>query len=102
MPLNDARLTRLRNDIVACIHPDQIWLFSRKEGLDGRLSSVKLCVVVPEGDSRKAEHTLYLEVDSELPFDLVCYNREQWDALTGNPDSFAYRVRSSGRLLYEN
>ena len=36
MPLNDARLTRLRNDIVACIHPDQIWLFSRKEGLDGQ------------------------------------------------------------------
>ena len=62
---------------------------------------MKLCVVVPEEDSRQAERTLYLNVDSELPFDLVCYSRTQWQKLSGDPDSFAYRVRSTGRMLYE-
>ena len=100
MSLSDMRLIRLRDDIAACIHPEQIWLFSRKTGMDGQLSSVKLCVVVPEEDSRQAERTLYLNVDSELPFDLVCYSR-QWQKLSGDPDSFAYRVRSTGRMLYE-
>lgn len=42
---------------------------------------MKLCVVIPEGDSEAAERRLYLEVESELPFDALVYTGGEWKEL---------------------
>ena len=67
----------------------------------GRLTAVKLCVVIPEGDSEAAERRLYLEVESELPFDALVYTGGEWKELLESPGSFARRIQETGSVLYE-
>ncbi|MCI8554377.1 MAG: hypothetical protein HFJ80_05470 [Clostridiales bacterium] len=97
----EQELDELRDAVAACAHPDRIFLFNEKRGLDGRLSSVKLCVVAPCASPRELERSLYLQIESSLPFDVLCYRPEDWERLCADGDSFAARICRSGRLLYE-
>ena len=99
--MEDTQLAALTEEIVRCLHPRRILLFSRKQGLDGGLSSVKLCVVADGESSRRMEHDIYLQVESALPFDVLCYRTEDWERLSRAEGSFAERIRRTGRLLYE-
>lgn len=87
--------------IVRSAEPRRILLFSQKTHPDGSPSSVKLCVVIPEGDPHAVEHRLYMEIETELPFDVLVYTAEQWDRLARTPYSLAARAEKSGRVLYE-
>ena len=86
--------------IVALANPRTILLFNQKVALDGSTSSFKLCVVAAAPDMRTLEREIYLQVDCAIPFDVVLYRPEQWDALLSEEDSFACRVAHSGRVLY--
>lgn len=94
------RLNGLRDDIVRLCAPREIYLFSQKHQMSGDLCSVKLCVIIPDGDARKVEHKLYVEMESELPFDVLVYTDEEWRLLLENKMSFASHIQKSGRVLY--
>ena len=44
------------------------------------------------------ENKLYLNIDSELPFDILVYNQAEWDNLLKDEMSFASRINSLGRF----
>ncbi|MDD3692737.1 MAG: hypothetical protein PHX02_02395 [Oscillospiraceae bacterium] len=93
-------LSRLCDDIVRICEPLQLILFSEKYKPCGVLSSVKLCAVIEKGDAQQIERRLYIEVESELPFDILVYTKEQWNKLVKNHLSFASSISKSGRVLY--
>ncbi len=93
-------LSRLCNDIVRICNPVQLILFNEKHKPSGVLSSVKLCAVIEKGDAQQIERRLYIEVESELPFDVLVYTKERWDKLVNNRLSFASSISRSGRVLY--
>ena len=48
-----AMLDALRDGIVRLCSPLRIYVYNQKTSTAGELSSVKLCVVIPDGDSRE-------------------------------------------------
>lgn len=93
-------LVELRDAIVRLAAPETILLVSRKEAVDGSLTAVKLCVVIGEGDPDAVERRLYMDIDSDLPYDVLVYTRGEWDRLAEDVASFASRIRKTGRVLY--
>ena len=97
MPLLD----KLLAEIVETARPSRVLLFSQKTCPDGSPSSVKLCVIIPDGDPRAVEHRLYMEIEAELSFDVLVYTAQQWERLARTPYSLAARADKAGRVLYE-
>ncbi len=95
-----AMLDALRDGIVRLCSPLRIYVYNQKTSTAGELSSVKLCVVIPDGDSREVECRLYMELESDLPFDVLVYTEAEWQALLETRLSFAQHIRETGRLLY--
>ncbi len=87
--------------IEAGLSPEHIILFSHKTGVAGKLISFKLCVVIDGGEREKteAERRVYLEVDSEIPFDVVLYTSKEWRELLGIPHSFASSINETGYVF---
>ena len=100
MKLNEF-LDGLCRDIICICVPQKILLFSYKQSPDGELHSVKLCVIIGDGDSRMIERKLYVEVDSVLSFDILVYTEAEWSQLLENNMSFASRIQKTGRVLYK-
>ena len=94
------KLTELRDDIVRLCAPRNIYLFSQKQKMSGDVCAVKLCVIISDGDAHKVEHKLYVELESEIPFDVLVYTDEEWRLLLENKMSFASHILKSGRVLY--
>ena len=82
------------------LRPMDVLLVSRKEAVDGGLTSVKLCVIIGGGDAAEVERRLYVDIDSDLPYDVLVYTREEWNRLAEDSASFASRIRKTGRVLY--
>ena len=95
------QLQGLRDEIVRLLRPERIILFNRKQNTEGGLTAIKLCVVIPEGDAKQAEQQVYMELDAEIPFDILVYTQAEWERLLSIPLSFAGRIRQTGSVLYE-
>ncbi len=86
---------------ILCLHPvEKMILFSRKGDLAGGTASFKLCVVADVENSGELEREIYYSVDSPLPFDVVVYTAEQWQAQVKIPHSFASKVQEKGVVVY--
>lgn len=94
-------LSQLTQDIVQLLSPEKIIVFSQKQSTAGNLTSVKLCIIIADGDSKKAEHRLYMELENDLPFDALVYTHTEWQHLLETPYSFAGRIQEMGRVIYE-
>lgn len=95
-------LDALLQEIVGIARPLRIVLFSQKTQPDGSPRSVKLCIVIPDGQNAQAvEQRLYLDIDTELAFDALVYTAAQWEKLSHTPFSLAARALADGRVLYE-
>ena len=95
-----ALLDALRDGIVRLCAPCRIYVFNQKSSPSGEVTAVKLCVIVPGGDPRETESRLYVQLESDLPFDLLVYTQEEWHRLLQTRLSFARHIRETGRLLY--
>ena len=101
----DERIMKVGEEIAALVRPVRIWIFHSKYALDGALESFKLCVIVNESESEcyKTEQKIYLNVECDVPYDVLVYNREHWDSLMEDPCSFASRgIKNGGVVLYES
>lgn len=86
--------------IVACCAPSKIYLFSHKRGQLGKSAGFKLCVIVETDDLDELEHKIYVEIESQVPYDIVVYTPEEFEELLLLKGSFAGRVVQKGRLVY--
>lgn len=81
---------------------EKIYLISNKVSTSGELTSFKLALIV--NDSVKSiselECRLYMETDSELPYDIVLYKTSEWDELKDEIGTFAWKINNSGVLIY--
>ena len=94
-------LSQLTKDIVGLLSPEKIIVFSQKHSAEGSLTSVKLCIIIADGDPKAAEHRIYMELENDLPFDVLVYTHTEWQHLLETPYSFAGRIQEMGRVVYE-
>lgn len=80
----------------------QVYLISNKIDTNGELTSFKLALIVDNSvkSCSELECRLYLNIDCELPFDLVIYRQEEFDSLKNEIGTFAWKISNSGTVLY--
>ncbi len=86
----------------SCDKIKKIFLISFKVDNDSELKSFKLALILDNsaGNLPELECQLYLEVDCELPFDLVIYHESEFDRLKDEIGTFAWKINNSGAEIY--
>lgn len=80
--------------------PESIYLFSNKRGGIGKSAGFKLCVILDCNDMEVVERKIYLDIDCDVPFDVVLYSPETWRELLTRKGSLAERIQKTGVLVY--
>lgn len=101
VPAVSENIKNVCDRIVDMMNPEKIVLFSRKINVKGATVSFKLCVISETADKEQEEKRIYLQIDSEVPFDVVIYTPEEWSAHCGCKGSFAHRLNARGTVVYE-
>ena len=94
-------ILKICDEVVRLLKPQKIILFSVKDGTIGKPSSFKLGVIADVANTRAAESLVYLNVDSDIPFDILVYKNDEWNTLLQDPHSFASRIAEKGISIYE-
>jgi hypothetical protein len=93
-------ITAVVREIDRQFHSAQIYLFNHKLNRSHEVASFKLCVIYDFPDKAAAERAIYMDIDSGVPFDVVLYTHDEWERLSGEPDSFARRVSETGFAVH--
>ncbi len=75
----------------------------KKREKDNCITDLDICVIsnVETCEKNAWLKKAYLEIDSEIPFDLFLYTPCEWESLTKNESSFASRIARKGCVVYE-
>lgn len=91
----------LVNQVIEACHPEKVILVSNKFNTRQELISFKLCIVVNDVlSTAELEGQLYLKTDCPIPFDIIIYNKSEWEDLIEDFGSFAEKVNSTGVVIY--
>lgn len=96
-------ITKVSDEIVKlCPSIIKIMLISFKTDNFNRIKSFKLALIVGDGikSMPELECSLYMQIDSDIPFDLVFYNISEWNDFKDNEDTFAWKINNTGAVLY--
>ena len=96
--IHNEYIQQVTKEIIEYCHPNKIILFSWKHNVKDELSSFKLIVIADHSEG--LSHDLYLNIDCEIPFDLVVYSTTQWEELSHTQNSLAERAIQKGVVLY--
>ena len=75
----------------------KIIVFSVKHDLSGKVMSFKICVV-SDCDPQKIERDIYCCVESDVPYDVICYHSEDFERMIKDGTSFASRINETGAV----
>lgn len=62
---------------------------------------VDVCVIADTDDKDALAHRLYIEIDSDIAFDVLIYTPQEWSMLLADPQSYASRIAEKGRAYGE-
>lgn len=96
----DAAIQKVCLEIEKKFHPEKTIVFQNKRDLSGKTTSFKLCVVVGDNAAR-CEHDIYLQVESEVPFDVLCYTSADFERKCLQEHTFASRILKTGEVFHE-
>lgn len=99
MELN-ANIKKVCDEIEKNFNPDKVILYNVKRNVSGEMRGFKICVIVNTANRLDTEKHIYLDVDSEIPFDVLVYTPVEWDKLLSEKSSFACRVIREGTYVY--
>ena len=99
---NPVIISTAKNLAESCSQIKKIFLISFKVDNDSELTSFKLALILDDDTHNlpELECQLYLEVDCELPFDLVIYRESEFNRLKGEIGTFAWKIANSGAEIY--
>jgi acyl-ACP thioesterase len=87
-------------EIVKNYNPEKIILYNIKRSVGGEIRSFKICVILETRDRHEMEKKIYLNVDSDIPFDVLVYTPAEWENLISEKSSFACRIIKGGTYIH--
>jgi len=97
----EMELEKITQQFIDRYQPEKIFLFgSQAKSSSGRNSDIDLCVIVEVADKRKLLTDIYLNIVSDLPFDVLLYSPGEWDRCVADRTSFAYQIIKEGVMLH--
>jgi hypothetical protein len=88
------------DEVVKNYKPEKIILYNLKRSLDEEIRSFKICVIIETQNRLETEEKIYLNIDSEIPFDVLVYTPAEWEELIVENSSFACRILKEGTHIY--
>lgn len=85
-----------------CDSIKKMFLISFKVDNESNLTSFKLALILADETDNlpELECRLYLEVDCDVPFDMVIYRHSEFEKLKNEIGTFAWKIDNSGAMLY--
>ena len=82
--------------------PQSIILVRNKVNTEGDLVSFKFVVVVDDEVESTAvlECRLYMQIDCEIPYDIVLYKMSEWNKFKNDIGTFAWKIYNTGAYIY--
>jgi hypothetical protein len=99
MELNETIKT-VCDEIVKNFGPEKVILYNVKRSVGGEIRGFKICVIVETENRLDTEKHIYLDVDSDIPFDVLVYTPAEWDELQNEKTSFACRIIKEGTYIH--
>lgn len=95
-------IKNIASEIQKLCSPVSIILVSNKVDINGDVVSFKLALVVNDDTPSisELECSLYMQIDSDIPYDLVLYKISEWDKLKTEIGTFAWKIFNTGAYLY--
>ncbi len=95
-------IQQVAKSIAEKCNPIRITLVSYKTNNYEELTSFKLALIVQDGikSMPELECSLYVEIDSDIPFDLIFYSISEWNELHTQEGTFAWKIDNTGAVLY--
>lgn len=91
----------IKEQIVSYYAPSKIVLFgSQARGTATKKSDIDLCIVKDTDNKRDLLTDMYLNVESDRPFDLLIYTESEWNECVNDTSSFAYLINKRGAVIY--
>lgn len=72
----------------------------KRREVDNEVTDLDICVVCEHDDKNEWLKKAYLEIDSEIPFDIFLYTPSQWTEMIKQSESFASRILRKGCVVY--
>jgi predicted nucleotidyltransferase len=95
------QIVNIKEQIVSQYSPSKVILFgSQAKGTATNKSDIDICIVKSTDKKRELLTDMYLNIDSDKPFDLLLYTEDEWNDCINDPTSFAYLVNQKGTILY--
>lgn len=67
-----------------------------------KITDLDICVIAKEIDNKNLWlKKAYLEIDSDIPYDLFLYTTKEWEECIKQTKSFASRIERKGLVVYE-
>lgn len=91
----------IKEQIVSHYAPSKIVLFgSQAKGTATNKSDIDLCIVKDTENKRDLLTEMYLNIDSNKPFDLLLYTEDEWIQCINDTTSFAFLINKKGTVIY--
>ncbi len=101
MPEFDRVLGEIKEQLIQKFHPSKVILFgSVAKGIFRETSDIDLCVVQDTDNKRQLLTDMYVEIESEVPFDIVLYTNTEWNECIQDESAFAYQINNTGVKIY--
>lgn len=97
----EIELQKIKQQIIDRYNPDKLLLFgSLAKNSTRHCSDIDLCVIIEEADKRKLLTDMYLNIESDMPFDILLYSPDEWEQCILDHTSFAHQINKEGVMLY--
>lgn len=91
----------IKRQVIEKYNPKEILLFgSVAKGIFREHSDIDLCIIMDTMNKRELLTNMYIDIESNIPFDLVLYTIEEWNNCINDKSSFAYSIINTGVKIY--
>ncbi len=73
---------------------------SRAKGTETEASDIDICIIAETDNKRRLASSLQIEIESDIPIDIIVYTPSEWDKCIKDDTSFARKILTEGRILY--
>jgi predicted nucleotidyltransferase len=95
------QIKQIKRQILSYYTPSKIILFgSLTKGTATKKSDIDICIIKNTDKKRELLTDMYLNIESNRPFDLLVYTESEWEECIKDKASFAYLINNTGVVLY--
>ena len=93
----------LCNEIKRLFNIEKLIIFGvKKSEKDDTVTDLDICIIAENIDDKNAwVKKAYVDIDSDIPYDIFLYTHQEWNECLKTTKSFASRIDRKGYVVYE-